>query len=313
VTLGHRPKGEEFESLPQELRGDHWGVVYGRLPNLATVILVDVRGTRKHLQTSERTALNPNTKPISAEIGESCKEACDRYEAKCDWTQLEYFNTCRILERHFTCKKMGCMASDGPDLPALSVNDADASNGQCLVSLNTNEPGPQSCSLKTRHKARLCPCNLKETTTTFKYHRYDWQSYFSTLLDPLVLKAHPSLDDRFDNKHLGELPKADDSSSFGQFGYADNYKRISDEVGQENQQLQERSGDEGNYYAWFHNASFNPRRRDYMRVNNIYLEGLEPEAEGGAHVVKGLGTRWKYGEIEVWTNASIYVKRRGTQ
>ncbi|KAI3637005.1 hypothetical protein MIR68_004711 [Amoeboaphelidium protococcarum] len=92
---------------------------------------------------------------ITADLNQSCTEACEIKSMRCNEQQLAKINDCSTLKRIVQCKS--CIrGSDGDKhAPALfSVGDDESSDGSCLLAI----PRMLMCGGRSQFHQRLCYC-----------------------------------------------------------------------------------------------------------------------------------------------------------
>jgi len=151
--FGLIPQGTA-RAIPNDVRTEHHGIVMGRHPaSLARILLVDKMSAQHYLRLSERMPLLRSTISVPGIQGQSCDEACASKHMKCDASQLEYFNNCHALEKHFKCEA-GCAHQVGNELPVYVPDSFQPTHQQCLVTFISK----LDCKAKHKSTSRLCAC-----------------------------------------------------------------------------------------------------------------------------------------------------------
>eukprot|EP00403_Amphidinium_massartii_P026855 CAMPEP_0178403690 /NCGR_PEP_ID=MMETSP0689_2-20121128/17500_1 /TAXON_ID=160604 /ORGANISM="Amphidinium massartii, Strain CS-259" /LENGTH=820 /DNA_ID=CAMNT_0020024655 /DNA_START=62 /DNA_END=2521 /DNA_ORIENTATION=- len=131
-VVGLQPQGT-FGAIPQDVRAEHYGLLYGRhMPSLLDVILVDRRSLRHWLPTQEQQNPPPHMRVVAAARQSSCNEACMQEGMICHPLFMQFVNSCSMLKQHFPCEQ-GCAHQVGKELPAYVVDNEQVTRQQCLV------------------------------------------------------------------------------------------------------------------------------------------------------------------------------------
>lgn len=137
-------------------RGHLYHVLRLRLSGNRVLLLADrVHATLSGMLSAPESAV---PRAEAADMGVSCAEHCDT--RGCDAKELEWGNSCRLLQEFFGCSR--CGYETGADLPAYVVPSAGKelkTEGSCLVTDDgLGDGGVLDCHGKFAFTQRLCVC-----------------------------------------------------------------------------------------------------------------------------------------------------------
>mmetsp|Transcript_17669 Transcript_17669/g.40943 ORF Transcript_17669/g.40943 Transcript_17669/m.40943 type:complete len:785 (+) Transcript_17669:26-2380(+) len=152
-VFGLQPK-ETNGAIPQDVRGEHYGVSYGRhMPSQQDVILVDRRNKRNWLRPPDQQFAPADMTVVAAPRHTSCMDACQEAGRRCKPAAMHYVNSCALLKKHFPCEG-GCAHQVGQELPAYVVDEKQPTRQQCLVTFISK----MTCAASHASTRRLCAC-----------------------------------------------------------------------------------------------------------------------------------------------------------
>eukprot|EP01080_Neovahlkampfia_damariscottae_P000704 gene704-8956_t len=142
----------DFLKIPfGDLRRNHNNMIELNLMNNITLLLANSRNC-PYLPESMKDKPRRDLLIYPGQQGSSCDETCNIIKKRCDQTQFEFVNDCKVLENSFGCKKCGIQY--GNDIPNFVVDPSNPYYDHCLINLAFLS----NCAAKHQSAKRLCPC-----------------------------------------------------------------------------------------------------------------------------------------------------------
>ncbi len=152
VREGYKRLATPLGLWPESPRGTRGGLIAVHTPAGATLLLADQRKCELLSEEHRVRPVEPH-RDGTASAGVSCTQHCAGLGLTCVQSELEWVNSCDVLQRHFACEA-GCGHQVGNELPAYAGVDSLDTFQQCLFT----DIAVPTCEASFAKTSRLCRC-----------------------------------------------------------------------------------------------------------------------------------------------------------